>query len=101
MTDGIPCASRRREAERGGGVTDVVAAKSGLQWTIEAEGHRAVIAEVGGVLRGYSVGEREVVDGFGPDEISPASALARSWRRGPTASATGTTRSRARPTSLR
>ena len=53
---------------------DVVAAKSGLQWTIEADGHRAVIAEVGGVLRGYCAGEREVLDGFGPDEISPASA---------------------------
>jgi aldose 1-epimerase len=55
-------------------VRDVVAAKSGLQWTIEADGHRAVIAEVGGVLRGYSAGEWEVLDGFRPDEISPASA---------------------------
>jgi aldose 1-epimerase len=55
-------------------MTDVVAARSGLQWAIEADGHRAVIAEVGGVLRHYSVGDREVLDGFGPDEISPASA---------------------------
>ncbi|RSM58600.1 aldose epimerase [Actinoplanes sp. ATCC 53533] len=55
-------------------MTDVVAAKSGLQWAIEADGHRAVIAEVGGVLRHYSAGEAEVLDGFGPDEISPASA---------------------------
>ena len=55
-------------------MTDVVAAKSGTQWTIEADGHRATVVEVGGVLRGYSVGDREVVDGFGPDEISPASA---------------------------
>ncbi len=55
-------------------MTDVVAAKSGLQWAIEAEGHRAVIAEVGGVLRHYSTDEAEVLDGFGPDEISPASA---------------------------
>jgi aldose 1-epimerase len=55
-------------------MTDVVAAKSGLQWAIEAEGHRAVIVEVGGVLRHYSAGGREVLDGFGPDEISPASA---------------------------
>jgi len=55
-------------------MTDVVAAKSGLQWAIEAEGHRAVIVEVGGVLRHYSAGDREVLDGFGTDEISPASA---------------------------
>ncbi|MEV6600281.1 aldose 1-epimerase family protein [Actinoplanes sp. NPDC051346] len=55
-------------------MTDVVAAKSGTQWTIEADGHRATVAEVGGVLRGYAVGPVEVVDGFGPDEISPASA---------------------------
>lgn len=53
---------------------NVVAAKSGLQWTIESGGHRATVVEVGGVLRGYSVGDREVLDGFGPDEISPASA---------------------------
>ncbi|MGW4940603.1 aldose 1-epimerase family protein [Actinoplanes sp. NPDC004185] len=55
-------------------MTDVVAAKSGLQWAIEADGHRAVIVEVGGALRHYSAGGREVLDGFGPDEISPASA---------------------------
>ncbi|OJF12553.1 aldose 1-epimerase family protein [Couchioplanes caeruleus] len=52
----------------------VVSARSGTQWTIEAGGHRATLAEVGGVLRGYAVGAVEVVDGFGPDEISPASA---------------------------
>ncbi|WP_041840536.1 aldose 1-epimerase family protein [Actinoplanes friuliensis] len=55
-------------------MTDVVAAKSGLQWSIEADGHRAVIVEVGGVLRGYSANGREILDGFGPDEMSPASA---------------------------
>ncbi|GAA2491730.1 aldose 1-epimerase family protein [Winogradskya humida] len=55
-------------------MTNVVAAKSGTQWTIEAEGHKATVAEVGGVLRGYSVGDREVLDGFGPDVITPASA---------------------------
>ena len=54
-------------------MTDVVAARSGTQWTIEADGHRATVVEVGGVLRTYSAGDREVVDGFGPDEISPAS----------------------------
>jgi aldose 1-epimerase len=55
-------------------MTDVVAAKSGLQWTIEADGHRAVIVEVGGTLRHLSTGGQEILDGFGPDEISPASA---------------------------
>ena len=55
-------------------MTSVVRAKSGAQWTIEADGHQAVLAEVGGVLRSYRAGDREVVDGFGPDEISPASA---------------------------
>jgi aldose 1-epimerase len=55
-------------------MTDVVAAKSGIQWTIEADGHKATVVEVGGGLRGYSVGDREVLDGFGPDQIAPASA---------------------------
>ena len=55
-------------------MTSVTAARSGTQWTIESEGHRAVVAEVGGVLRAYSVRGREVLDGFGPDEVSPGSA---------------------------
>jgi aldose 1-epimerase len=55
-------------------MTSVAAAKSGTQWAIEADGHRAVLVEVGGVLRSYSAGDREVLDGFGPDEIAPASA---------------------------
>lgn len=55
-------------------MTNVVSAKSGTQWTIEAEGHRATVVEVGGALRGYSVGDREVTDGFAADEIMPASA---------------------------
>jgi aldose 1-epimerase len=52
----------------------VAPAKSGTQWTIEAEGQTAVVAEVGGVLRRYAAGDREILDGFGPDEVSPASA---------------------------
>jgi aldose 1-epimerase len=55
-------------------MTSVAAATSGAQWTIEADGHRAVVVEVGGVLRSYSVGGRPVLDGFEPDEFSPASA---------------------------
>jgi aldose 1-epimerase len=49
-------------------------AKSGTQWSIEADGHRAVLAEVGGVLRGYGAGDLEILDGFEADEMSPASA---------------------------
>jgi aldose 1-epimerase len=55
-------------------MTSVVAAKSGTQWSIEAEGHRATVVEVGGVLRQYSVGDTEVLDGFTDQELSPASA---------------------------
>ncbi|HEX8132545.1 MAG TPA: aldose 1-epimerase family protein [Actinomycetes bacterium] len=55
-------------------MTSVAAAKSGTQWVIESGGHRAVVVEVGGVLRSYTVGDREILDGFGTDEISPASA---------------------------
>jgi aldose 1-epimerase len=55
-------------------MTSVVPAKSGTQWSIEADGQRAVVVEVGGVLRAYSVGDVPVLDGFGADELSPASA---------------------------
>jgi aldose 1-epimerase len=55
-------------------MTSVATAKSGPQWTLESEGHRAVVVEVGGVLRSYSVSGRETLDGFGADELSPASA---------------------------
>ncbi|GGK98442.1 aldose 1-epimerase family protein [Mangrovihabitans endophyticus] len=55
-------------------MTSVVPAKSGMQWAIEADGHRAVVVEVGGVLRSYAAGDREILDGFAADELSPASA---------------------------
>jgi aldose 1-epimerase len=55
-------------------MTSVVAAKSGTQWSIESDGQSAVVVEVGGVLRGYSVGDVAVLDGFDADELSPASA---------------------------
>ena len=55
-------------------MTSVAPAKSGRQWSIESGEHRATVVEVGGVLRRYAVGEREVLDGFEPDEVSPASA---------------------------
>jgi aldose 1-epimerase len=55
-------------------MTSVVPAQSGTQWSIEADGHRAVVVEVGGVLRDYTVGEVRVLDGFEAEEMSPASA---------------------------
>jgi aldose 1-epimerase len=55
-------------------MTSVAPAKSGTQWSIEADGHRAVVVEVGGVLRDYTVGGVPVLDGFASDELSPASA---------------------------
>ena len=55
-------------------MTSVVAAKSGTQWSIEADGQSAVVVEVGGVLRSYSVDGVAVLDGFAEDELSPASA---------------------------
>ncbi len=55
-------------------MTSVVAAKSGTQWSIEADGHRATVVEVGGVLRHYAVGDTDILDGFTADELSPASA---------------------------
>jgi aldose 1-epimerase len=55
-------------------MTSVAPAKSGTQWSIEADGHRAVVVEVGGVLREYAAGDRAILDGFGVDEVSPGSA---------------------------
>jgi aldose 1-epimerase len=55
-------------------MTNFVPAKSGTQWSIEADGHRAVVVEVGGVLRSYAVGDWDILDGFDADEMAPASA---------------------------
>jgi aldose 1-epimerase len=55
-------------------MTSVAAARSGTQWSIEADGHRAVLAEVGGVLRSYFADQVQILDGFEADEVSPASA---------------------------
>lgn len=41
-----------------------MAAPSGAQFEIRWRDHRAVVVEVGGGLRAYSVGEREVFDGY-------------------------------------
>jgi len=43
---------------------------SGEQITIAAGDQQAVIVEVGGGLRSYSAGGRELIDGYGPDEMA-------------------------------
>jgi aldose 1-epimerase len=45
-------------------------APSGKQITIVANDQQAVVVEVGGGLRSYSIGGRELLDGYGGDEMS-------------------------------
>jgi aldose 1-epimerase len=45
---------------------------TGEQYEISSGSHRAVVTEVGATLRGFSVGGRDVVRGFGLDEMSTA-----------------------------
>ena len=45
-------------------------APSGKQITIVTKDQQAVVVEVGGGLRSYSVGGRELLDGYGADEMS-------------------------------
>lgn len=45
-------------------------APSGKQFTIAAKDQRAVVVEVGGALRSYCAGGRELLDGYGADEMS-------------------------------
>ncbi|HEY1446296.1 MAG TPA: aldose 1-epimerase family protein [Acidimicrobiales bacterium] len=47
-----------------------VASPTGQQWRIGHGGQEVVVCEVGATLRAYTVGERRVIDGFGPDEWS-------------------------------
>lgn len=46
-----------------------VAAPSGNQYEIRHGAQRVVIAEVGAGLRSYLVGERRILDGYGPEEM--------------------------------
>jgi aldose 1-epimerase len=50
----------------------VAEAPSGRQFEIHHGPQRAVVTEVGATLRQYSVGEREVLDGFESDEMCSA-----------------------------
>jgi aldose 1-epimerase len=47
-------------------------APSGEQYELAFEDQRAVVTEVGGGLRMYDVGDRQVVDGYGVDEMCSA-----------------------------
>ncbi|WFE23193.1 aldose 1-epimerase family protein [Solwaraspora sp. WMMD937] len=47
---------------------------SGAQWTIAADGHEAVVVEVGGGLRAYRAGGVDYVDGYAEDELCVGSA---------------------------
>ncbi|HZE42110.1 MAG TPA: aldose 1-epimerase family protein [Stackebrandtia sp.] len=44
---------------------------SGEQWTISYAGRDAVIASVGGGLRGFTVDGKSYIDSYGDDEIAP------------------------------
>jgi aldose 1-epimerase len=44
-------------------------APSGRQYELRHGGQVAVVTEVGATLRRYAVGDREILDGFGPDEV--------------------------------
>jgi aldose 1-epimerase len=52
-----------------------VIAPSGEQIEIAAGDQQAVVVEVGGGLRSYSVGGHEFVDGYGADQMSSAAAV--------------------------
>jgi aldose 1-epimerase len=45
---------------------------SGRQFELVHGDHKAVVVEVGGGLRSYVVGDREVLDGYAADEICPS-----------------------------
>jgi len=43
---------------------------TGDQWVIGHGHQRAIVTEVGATLRAFTVGDRQVIDGFGPDQWS-------------------------------
>jgi aldose 1-epimerase len=51
-----------------------ISSPSGAQWEITSGDQSAVVVEVGGGLRGYTVGGAPIMDGYGPDEMCPAGA---------------------------
>lgn len=57
-----------RSRDRPNGLTAVIG-PSGTQLELTHDDQRAVVVEVGGGLRTYSVGERELLDGYGAEEM--------------------------------
>jgi aldose 1-epimerase len=49
-------------------------APSGEQWTIKSGDHEAIVVEVGGGLRSYTVSGSDVVLGFAEEDLCPAGA---------------------------
>ena len=62
----------RRPADRGGLGLERRCFPSGEQFEIALGDQRAVVVEVGGGLRAYSAAGRDVLDGYGADEICPS-----------------------------
>ena len=45
-----------------------------MEWHIARDGHRAVVVEVGGGLRAYTVAGQSILDGYAESEVAPGSA---------------------------
>jgi aldose 1-epimerase len=48
--------------------SDSSSSATGAQWEIAHGAQRAVVTEVGATLRSYTIGDRELIDGFGPTD---------------------------------
>jgi aldose 1-epimerase len=57
-----------------GTVTTTAPPLSGEQMELRLDDQRAVVVEVGGGLREYDVAGRQILDGYGDDEVCPAAA---------------------------
>jgi aldose 1-epimerase len=53
---------------------DEISPPSGTQWTIRSGDQEAVVVEVGGGVRAYRVAGRDILDGYGEDEVAPGTA---------------------------
>jgi aldose 1-epimerase len=51
-----------------------IGSPSGAQWEITSGDQRAILVEVGGGLRSFTIGGAPVVDGYAEDELCPGSA---------------------------
>jgi galactose mutarotase-like enzyme len=60
----------RAEPATAASAPSALLAPTGEQYEIRRGKHKAVVTEVGATLRSYQVGQRELLDTFGPDEMS-------------------------------